>query len=193
MITCIEKINLWNNGYIELWDFSKSNETQENREEAASLVSSACYGKQIANKKEHFYRLLKENGGGASEVLGFIPFKEEIPLESFFKSDINNYLRYGYYSDGVFYTNLRNAYNYYENLNNTYCITDNDMDGFVVMRIKIPQMILLHQDRHKMFERFWSQNWQSNRRYHSIEYFENEEVFVDLINNIPVSKEKKCR
>ena len=73
MIRLIEKINIWNAGFVELWDFSKANSSQEAREEACALISSVNYGKTIANPKKHFERLLTENGGRASEVLEFIP------------------------------------------------------------------------------------------------------------------------
>ena len=191
-IKCIEEVKLWNKGYCRLWDFSNANMSQEAREEACALVSSACHGKAIRNPKKHFEKLLTENGGRASEILGFIPVVDEFGFNLIQNDDfVNNYLRFGYLRNKMFYTNLRTTFNYVGESASGSLLDENPINGFVVMQIKIPQMILLHHDRHKMFDRQWQQNWQSNRSKHEIEYFENDEVSV--INHMPIAKSTKTR
>lgn len=179
-VNCIEHIDLWNAGYVELWDFSKANSCQKAREEAVALVSSVCYGKKIVNPAKHYQRMLTEHGGKASGILGFIPIKGAIYNDLNISSGnqdhniFNKFYRFCYIAEDHVYTNMRNA------VNNDMksCYFDSDAENFVVFKIKIPYMIVDNLRRHKLLESAFAENWQSFRITHENAYFENEEIQV---------------
>ena len=176
MINCIDRQELWNGGFVELWNFDSANKNQKAREEAIALVGGACRNVTIKNP-EKFYKMLKtEHNGTPSEIFQFIPFERHLcvtdyPIDI---QKINDYYRFGYINEsGHFYSNLRNAINYKDNGDN---YNGYPAKSFVVFRIKIPQMIVMHLSRHKKLSSYMSENWQSNRSKHKIEYFESKEV-----------------
>ena len=63
---------IWNNGFVELFDFSKANTNLESRKEAVVFVASQCYGVEVADRDKLYTRLLTESAGGPSSALEFI-------------------------------------------------------------------------------------------------------------------------
>ena len=181
MIKCIEEVKLWNNGYVRLFDFSEANSSQEAREEACAVVSSACYGKEISNKPKHYKRLISEHAGSATEILQFLPVViENATYRSFSDHIFNGLLRYGYMQNESVYTNMRAILNY--DCNKFICKDLAKAEGFAVFNIKIPYMIVDHSRRHKLISSFFAENWQSNRSFHEKEYFESEDIRQELTN-----------
>ncbi len=68
----IDRQNLWNAGYVELWDFSRANMSEYDRICAISHVASICYGKTIEYSKELYQRLMTEHNGLPTSTLEFI-------------------------------------------------------------------------------------------------------------------------
>ena len=172
----LDKKKLWNLGYVELWDFSKANSSQEAREEACALIGGACRNVIIKNPKQFYQRLLTEHDGNPSEILQFIPFTDKL-----YESDLadintfNKFTRFAYIHDKIVYTNARNTINYGGKYS-IYDLIKTDCSNFVVFRTKIPYMIVDHLRRHKLLSSMFAENWQSNRSKHDIEYFENDEI-----------------
>jgi hypothetical protein len=184
VMNLISRKDVWNNGFVELWDFSDANSNNKNREEACAIVSEVCRGKKIANPKKHYQRLLTEHNGKPSEILQFIPIVEPDDKENFNPVGINNYWRFGYFNDDKFYTNLRNyATGEMENratlaswLPTQIFNTKEDCKNFVVFKLKLPLMVLEHFRRHGMISNMMAQNEQSNRSKHKVEYYINDEL-----------------
>lgn len=61
-------------GYVELWDFSRANDSIEARIEAVSQVASVCFGNKAPLKKDVLFdRLSRESLGLPSSSFEFIP------------------------------------------------------------------------------------------------------------------------
>ena len=178
----LDKKKLWSLGYVELWNFSKTNSSQEAREEACALIGGACRNVTIKNPKQFYQRLLTEHNGKPSEILQFIPFISDCdnPYE-IDQEDIVDYYRFGYINN-KFFTNFRNYINYYkDSINEKPALKKSEKyqnNNFIVFRIKIPYMIVDHLRRHKLLSSMFAENWQSNRSKHDIEYFENDEIKI---------------
>jgi len=171
-VKAVEKVPLWNAGYVELWDFSKANCCQEAREEAVAIVSSACRGKEIRDRKKHYQKMLVEHSGKPSEVLSFIPILTDLDNPHTYG---NQFHRFCFVDDSEkVYTNLRAMLK----PNQLHKILNHDCKQFAVFKIKVPYMIVDHLRRHKLLEFALAENWQSNRSKHEIEYFQNDEVYV---------------
>jgi hypothetical protein len=188
MVKCIERVDLWNAGYVELWDFRRANSSQEAREEACAIVSEVCRGKKISNPQKHYQRLLTEHGGRPSEIFSFLPFATDV--KSLLASD-----RFAYretvgddvmFTSNFYYTNLRNVIPKFIDGRSSFV---QNTSGFVVFKIKVPYMIVDSLRRHKLLPMMIAENWQSNRSTHEIEYFKNDEIkaLKDLhINNFVI-------
>ena len=177
MVKCIERVDLWNAGYVELWDFRRANSSQEAREEACAIVSEVCRGKKISNPQKHYQRLLTEHGGRPSEIFSFLPFATDV--KSLLASD-----RFAYretvgddvmFTSNFYYTNLRNVIPKFIDGRSSFV---QNASGFVVFKIKVPYMIVDSLRRHKLLPMMIAENWQSNRSRHEVEYFKNDEVEV---------------
>ena len=59
-------------GRVELWDFSRANESHESRIEAVAKVASVCYNKPPKDAKKLVERLQTESGGLPSSAFEFI-------------------------------------------------------------------------------------------------------------------------
>jgi len=176
MIRMLDKKELWNAGYVEQWDFSQANSTQELREEAVSLVGGACRNVTIQNPKKFYEKLLTEHNGKPSEIFQFLPIKAFFPpsaLDSAPQLIVNEVLRFGYLSEDMFYSNARTLQSTY----NEFDFSE-DCNKFVVFRIKIPYMIVDHLRRHKMLSNMIAENWQSNRSVHLKEWYSTENLNV---------------
>ncbi len=174
-IKLIKKQKIWGCGFVELWDFSEANTSQENREGACAFVSEVCRGKKIVNPKKHYQRLLTEHNGKSSEILQFIPFIDNIgKFEKENDNLFNKYTRFGYIQNAKFYTNLRNVYNndQFEDIPvKELSNNKDDCKDFIVFKLKIPYFLLMHLVRHKRISSYMAENWQSNRSKHEIEYY----------------------
>ena len=168
----IERIDLWNNGFVELWDFQSVNLNQKNREEAVALVGGACRNVTIKNSEKFYKRLLTEHNGKPSEIFQFIPYEKHLNSKNYPISEnyFNNFYKFGHLKDGHFYGNIRNII--YKNIfNDKSLFNKKPSKEFVVFKIKIPYMIVDHLRRHKLLTSAFSENWQSNRSKHKKDYF----------------------
>ncbi|TLS99903.1 FAD-dependent thymidylate synthase [Aliarcobacter cibarius] len=80
-----EKLNIFNDNiaYVEIWDFSKANMSEENRIKAITTVASICYQNPKAIGSESLYnRLLAESKGLPSSSFEFVPIL--IPLSKIY-------------------------------------------------------------------------------------------------------------
>lgn len=197
----IKEKKLWNGGYCKLYDFSKANANLENRIKAVCHIAQVCRNlKTVKNPEKLYKQLLTESNGKASEVLSFIPavekYTEKYDLHANIcpESTVNDYGRFGYYDFNIpgadnndFLTNMRNLINYDSSYTRDGGFIDN-AEGFLVFKIKIPNMVVLHMVRHKMLEnKEIAENWRSQRKFHSPEYFRP----IFNIENIPDLKFKK--
>ena len=174
-IISIKKI--WNKGFVKLYQMPEEI-TINSIHNTTATVSRACRGKVIKNKAKHFQRLLVEHAGSSTEVLQFVPFVDSFDVKKYNAESLNKYYRFGYIKDNKFYTNLRNAINFYgwDKVKKLFPYKiDKD---FVVFELKIMWGIVDHLRRHKLLSSMFAENWQSNRSKHKIEYFENDEVKV---------------
>lgn len=64
-------------GYVELYDFSKSNLNENSRIETISLVASQCYGKAPKDAAKMVEKLKTESNGGPTSSFEFIAFDGE--------------------------------------------------------------------------------------------------------------------
>lgn len=183
MVKLISKFNVFNEGSVEMYDFSGANSSQVEREEAVALIGSVNYGKTIANPVKFYNKMLTESEGRASEVLSFLPVIFQKAEEEFSENFHNRAGRFSYMEKGNFYTNLRTLVNCSEGLPDNFYLEKDDGRNFIVFRLKIPQFVLMHFYRHEMLSRSMAKNEQSNRRKHPIEFFENDEVRIKSITS----------
>jgi len=59
-------------GRVELWDFSRANESEAARTETIATVASICYGKEPRNAAKLVERLRTESGGLSSSAFEFV-------------------------------------------------------------------------------------------------------------------------
>ena len=88
--------------FVEHYDFSKANMSQEHRIHAISAVASICYQNPKAINSESLYnRLLAESGGLPSSSFEFVPILFDVNKHSNLLNDdfsdvvIPNFLKYG--------------------------------------------------------------------------------------------------
>lgn len=85
-----------NIAYLEAYDFSKANMSNESRLDVITLVASICYQSPKSHGSESLYnRLMAESGGLPSSSFEFIPmlFKKSY-LEMIFSHQCNHHLKY---------------------------------------------------------------------------------------------------
>lgn len=68
----IAEEEIWDSGYVQLWDFSLADLNEEARVEAVATVASICYGKPPRDAKKLVERLWTESGGLPSSAFEFI-------------------------------------------------------------------------------------------------------------------------
>ena len=126
-----KKQNIFNDdiAYVEQWDFSKANMSEENRIKAITTVASICYQNPKAIGSESLYnRLLAESKGLPSSSFEFVPVLfDYLWVNNYFnmKSDLtlidSNTLKYGefiYVDDNEYLlTNYRALVYDVENMN----------------------------------------------------------------------------
>jgi len=108
-------INIGDPGFIEFWDFSKTNLNHEARVQGVSAVASVCYGNNSLDPKFKLYdKLERESIGLPSSSFEFIPvLLDKVKIELIKNEwqnlkDIPHIERYGYYIDkDLLITNLR--------------------------------------------------------------------------------------
>jgi flavin-dependent thymidylate synthase len=71
-IKMVAKEEIWNSGYVQLWDFSRAQLNEESKTEAVATVASICYGQPAKNAKKLVERLSTESGGLPSSAFEFI-------------------------------------------------------------------------------------------------------------------------
>jgi thymidylate synthase (FAD) len=124
-------------GYVELWDFSKSNLNENSRIETISLVASQCYGKIPKDAAKMVERLKTESNGGPTSSFEFISFNGEErgiertlrnnPCLAFYETMIK---RFGWKLDGL--------------------IADHK-ETIATFRVKVPIFIARQIMRHRQF------------------------------------------
>ena len=68
----IAEEGIWGSGYVQLWDFSHANLSEETRVEAVATVASICYGRPARDAKKLVERLWTESGGLPSSAFEFV-------------------------------------------------------------------------------------------------------------------------
>lgn len=77
-------------GFVSLWDFSKSNLSNESRIETISTVASICYGKDKAANPEILYNKLKaEDEGVPPSTFEFIKRFDKPEIKDSFRNNYN--------------------------------------------------------------------------------------------------------
>jgi len=161
MVKLIDKIDIFDRGYIELWDFSKANSSSASRIEAAAKIAMVCRNlESIKNPLKLYHKLLHEHAGEPSEVIQFIPVMDNVGRKEF-DLEIRDYRFGDIDSDGKFRTNLRN---YVNPLKVMYC---DSVNGFYVFKLKLPVMSVAHITRHGQL----SCNQMSERHVKAREYY----------------------
>lgn len=84
-----DKVYIYNGqGFVELWDFSKSNINDLSRIEAISTVASVCYGNNAATNPEILYDKLKsENMGISTSTFEFIRNYKDSRIKNSFRNN----------------------------------------------------------------------------------------------------------
>lgn len=121
-----EDKNIYNNqGFVELWDFSKANLNDQSRIEAVSTVASVCYGNQKATNPEILYNKLKrESMGIPTSTFEFIRHHESPSIKNSFRNN-----------DDLPYTSIFNQ--------------DKQRNSIITFRIKIPLFVSKQIMRHR--------------------------------------------
>lgn len=179
---------LWNSGYCSLYDFSQANSSEEARIEAVTTVANVCRGdKGVKNPKELYQQLLTEHNGKAGSVFEFVPveltdsYGEQ--TEKFGTQERVEVFMAGNYT--FTYTNLRACIA--DNLN-TY---NNNVDGFFVFKVKVPQMIVKHILRHRMlsFQEMSERTNKLREYYYCDELKELHDLYLDMDEDSRVYKD----
>lgn len=151
-ISMLKEIKLWNNGYVQMWNFSKSNSCQEAREEAILEIVKVCRGDKEIKNPNLYKHLLTEHAGKPGEAFQFVPaihdlinpnspYITEIPgyeLNRFGLNDQNNHRVLG---------NLRMIITD-KNSGISKDIYNEQVSDFYVFKMKVPIMIVPHLLKH---------------------------------------------
>lgn len=109
-----------NIAYLEAYDFSKANMSNESRLDVITLVASICYQSPKAHGSESLYnRLMAESGGLPSSSFEMVPMLfdyEEVKKMYGVDFEISNILKYGEKIDNSLLTNFRAVVYDFENL-----------------------------------------------------------------------------
>lgn len=106
--------------YLESYDFSKANMSNETRLDIITLVASICYQSPKAHGSESLYnRLMAESGGLPSSSFEMVPMLfnyDDIKKKYGADFDTSNVLKYGEKIDNYLLTNFRAVVYDFENL-----------------------------------------------------------------------------
>lgn len=144
----IKRIDLWNSGYCELWDFSQANSCEAARRETILEIAKVCRDKEDLPDKLYDH-LLIEHAGKPGELFQFIPILHA-PLTRM--GYVPNTVRFGYKFEkykglpNLYLTNLRALLETPEICN--YYQEQDSSKGFYVFKCKIPLMIVPQILRH---------------------------------------------
>lgn len=109
-----------NIAYLESYDFSKANMSNETRLDIITLVASICYQSPKAHGSESLYnRLMAESGGLPSSSFEMVPMLfnyDDIKKKYGADFDTSNVLKYGEKIDNYLLTNFRAVVYDFENL-----------------------------------------------------------------------------
>lgn len=109
-----------NIAYLEAYDFSKANMSNESRLDVITLVASICYQSPKAHGSESLYnRLMAESGGLPSSSFEMVPMLfdyEEVKKIYGIGFETSNILKYGERIDNSLLTNFRAVVYDFENL-----------------------------------------------------------------------------
>lgn len=109
-----------NIAYLEAYDFSKANMSNESRLDVITLVASICYQSPKAHGSESLYnRLMAESGGLPSSSFEMVPILfdyEEVKKIYGIGFETSNILKYGERIDNSLLTNFRAVVYDFENL-----------------------------------------------------------------------------
>ena len=109
-----------NISYLESYDFSKANMSNETRLDVITLVASICYQSPKAHGSESLYnRLMAESGGLPSSSFEFVPMLLNYDdVKNIYGADFetSNILKYGEKIDNYLLTNFRAVVYDFENL-----------------------------------------------------------------------------
>lgn len=169
-----------NIAYLESYDFSKANMSNESRLDVITLIASICYQSPKAHGSESLYnRLMAESGGLPSSSFEFVPMLfKKLYLDTFFgitnsyglKLEDTNILKYGekiiHNDEEYLLTNFRAVVYDFENLQidlrdhfNTEAECAIIAKHFKVFKMKVDMPTFGQAVRHRV-------NWQVlSRRY----------------------------
>ena len=109
-----------NIAYLESYDFSKANMSNETRLDVITLVASICYQSPKAHKSESLYnRLMAESGGLPSSSFEMVPMLfnyHDVKKVYGANFETSNVLKYGEKIDNYLLTNFRAVVYDFENL-----------------------------------------------------------------------------
>ena len=170
----INRKDLWNAGYVALYDFSKANSSEEHRIYAITEVVKVCRGDKPIKDREALYKqLLTEHAGKAGEVFQFVPIV--VYEESADKCLSQEQKRFSMEDDFLYdihYTNLRNV------IGTNVDMYNDEIRQFYVFKMKIPKMIVAHLLKHGQL----SFMQQSERHCKLREYYYNDEEFGRIMS-----------
>jgi len=157
----IKEVKLWNNGYVQMCDFSKANSSEEHRIAHVCHVANVCRGdKGVKDPKELYQKLLTEHDGKPGSVFEFVPVIANLSMTT---GDYKNVQRFGIFrgkTDGLksrWLTNLRAMIPDVDSMNDRYVhqtkieYNNEPIKDFFVFKLKIPMMIVPHILRHRAF------------------------------------------
>lgn len=170
----IKEVKLWNAGYVQMYDFSEANSSEEHRVAYVTEIARVCRGdKPIANPTKLYKQLLTEHNGKPGEIFQFIPV-----IRTNYSPHV---VRFGYTDDNnEILTNLRACLE--DEIDYDY---DKKVSGFYVFKIKVPLMIVPQILRHGQL----SFNQQSERHCKLREYYYCDEFKPILDEAIEFFKE----
>ncbi len=159
-----------NIAYLESYDFSKANMSNETRLDVITLVASICYQSPKAHKSESLYnRLMAESGGLPSSSFEMVPMLfnyHDVKKVYGANFETSNVLKYGEKIDNYLLTNFRAVVYDFENLAidlrdhfNTEAECAIIAKHFKVFKMKVDMPTFSQAVRHRV-------NWQVlSRRY----------------------------
>lgn len=159
-----------NIAYLESYDFSKANMSNESRLDVITLVASICYQSPKSHGSESLYnRLMAESGGLPSSSFEMVPMLfdyEEVKKIYGIGFETSNILKYGERIDNSLLTNFRAVVYDFENLGidlrdhfNTEAECAIIAKHFKVFKMKVDMPTFGQAVRHRV-------NWQVlSRRY----------------------------
>ena len=145
----IKHQDLWNGGYVKMFDFSKANSSEAHRIHAVTMIANVCRGDKGIKDREALYKqLLTEHAGQAGEVFQFVPTITEAGRMQYRITEEHevlpmNIARFGIKEKFKQLCNLRATLNDGQGWN-----YNEQVSGFHVFKIKIPMMIVQHILRH---------------------------------------------